>query len=159
MINNLNDFGKIQNVTDMKNPNCDNCNDCCTMMAAITKQELGSIVDYILNNKRLIDYTIGKIFEYKLLLENEKILNWTCLFSDQNKKCAIYDIRPSICKNFHCSKGRASGDGYTEVIMIINIIFSIILSYKLNIDKGIDMIMSVYQHSFEKYIDNIKING
>lgn len=91
------------NVTDYKNPTCIDCNSCCGALTPISKKELFTIKQEVTKNKKL-----QKIYKARIKEMNEHLkagdLDMTCLFSDhKTKKCLIYNIRPLVCRSFHCS--------------------------------------------------------
>lgn len=94
---------KTGEIIDYDNPNCIECNDCCTLGASITKKEYKDLTKYFatdINGK--IIYKNAK----KLLMDNlEKgTLYMKCPFSSQDtRRCRIYTRRPKVCKQFHCN--------------------------------------------------------
>ena len=50
------DFGKNEEIINYNNPDCINCNECCTMMANITEDEFNKIIQEIDSNKELRDF-------------------------------------------------------------------------------------------------------
>jgi Fe-S-cluster containining protein len=153
------DFGKREEEINYNNPNCENCNDCCTMMANITEAEFNQIVKEIDSNKELRDFLICQILKNinKYLLE--KTLDWTCVFSDHKKKCKIHNIAPSICKEYHCISGKKiDKTKYVNKFIIIYDVFRYVLDNYAR--SGInymhcDVIDMAYHLSFDKYVDNI----
>lgn len=87
-------------VVDLKNPNCKNCNECCTITASVSKTELKAMKRYITRHKD-IKKLINKNIEGMVGLG----ASMYCPFSDrETKKCLVYKVRPEVCKEFHCSK-------------------------------------------------------
>jgi Fe-S-cluster containining protein len=85
--------------TDMKNPKCVNCNECCSIHTLISKKERIKIFRYLEANPELRDLVIARTEERFAVHINLK-----CPFSnDETKKCDIYNIRPEICREYHCT--------------------------------------------------------
>ena len=75
---------------------CSNCGACCGDLVMISKKEIEIIKKYIEKNQ--IEEQPYRFYNGKIIL--------TCPFRDEeNKKCTIYPVRPSICKEFKCDKG------------------------------------------------------
>jgi len=75
---------------------CSNCGACCGDLVMISKKEIETIKNYIEKNQ---------IKEQPYRFYNGKII-LTCPFRDEeNKKCTIYPVRPSMCKEFKCNQG------------------------------------------------------
>ncbi|MGN0106452.1 MAG: YkgJ family cysteine cluster protein [Hominilimicola sp.] len=73
---------------------CSNCGQCCSDMLPMSKKEVKRIKAYIKKNH---------IKEQRHNGMNG--IDLTCPFRDEgNRKCLIYDIRPSICQRFKCDK-------------------------------------------------------
>lgn len=88
-------------VVDLNNPTCNYCNECCSLLTMISEEEYLKLKKYLTKDKH------GRqIFESSVkgwIKTGEKCdLNLMCPFSNKNKRCAIYNIRPSICRKFHC---------------------------------------------------------
>lgn len=97
----LNDSLKDQ-VIDMKNPSCSNCNDCCSMGSMLLFKEYESLRKYF--KKDAMGHKI-----YKEALNRIKknttpdTIYWMCPLSNSSRKCSIYSRRPSVCRGFHCT--------------------------------------------------------
>ena len=76
-----------------ENGNCNGCSECCNVFVPITKKELKLL-------KRLLTKKVLK--RYAKSTMNDSI-NCKCPFSTDDG-CSIYNLRPSICKNYHCKK-------------------------------------------------------
>lgn len=75
---------------------CSNCGACCGDLVMISKKEIETIKKYIEKNQ---------IKEQPYMIVGNAIV-LTCPFRDEeNKKCTIYPVRPSICKEFKCNHG------------------------------------------------------
>lgn len=109
MINSYRDLIDLKNkldpndgkVIDMKNPNCSNCNQCCSIGTPLSESDYKRIKKYITKDKQ------GKIAmrEAKARLDKytkKGIVYLLCPFSNNNRRCSIYKVRPEICKEFHC---------------------------------------------------------
>lgn len=74
--------------------NCSRCGECCAAMIPLTRKEEKRIREYIQENKIEPEY-----------FQKGKNVNLQCCFYDRtNKKCKIYEVRPSICRSFKCNR-------------------------------------------------------
>lgn len=76
---------------------CLNCGQCCSNFLPVSAKEIKNIHRYIKKNK---------IFEQKHLVPVlGPVIDLTCPFRDNSKRvCAIYAVRPAICRDFRCDK-------------------------------------------------------
>ena len=89
-------------ITDMKNPNCINCIECCSIFSMITPKEYKTLRKYINNEgKEIFAQGLNNWLEssYK-----HNSINLMCPFISKNKRCLIYNKRPRVCREFHCSE-------------------------------------------------------
>lgn len=78
-------------MSDFLNLPCDKCKGFCCGPVPVTKTELVEIKKYV---KR-------QPLSWRTQLRSQLRLFGTCIFYDQdNNKCGIYPVRPSICKAF-----------------------------------------------------------
>jgi hypothetical protein len=92
---------KNPTVIDYNNLTCKDCNDCCSLFAFITSEEYAKLHRFLREDGKKIYKDGVQLFEEYL---NKGTFYCMCLFSDPiTKKCKIYDTRPSICRDFHCS--------------------------------------------------------
>lgn len=96
------DFGKNETLTPMNNKNCVNCSECCTYMLILTDIEYKNIMNLIKKDRNLKNYINEKLIKTNHDLQINQTFDFKCIFSDENKKCKIYDNRPYVCKWFHC---------------------------------------------------------
>lgn len=95
-MSNLEDFlhdmkSGVYNFTD--NGKCVSCGNCCTALLPITKEEIKAIKRYI-RRKHI-----------KIVKNSNVDLDLTCPFrNNTEKKCNIYEVRPTICRDFKCDK-------------------------------------------------------
>ena len=76
-----------------KDNKCSNCGSCCTDFLPLYVHEIRRIREYI--EKHNIKEQHHNFMQG---------LDITCPFRDDtNKKCLIYEVRPSICRTFICS--------------------------------------------------------
>lgn len=86
---------------DLKNPNCNNCNECCSALTIITTEEFEFYKKHFRSKgKNLFKECMKKHIEKEV---KNNAINLTCPFSSKTKRCLIYNIRPRVCKEFHCS--------------------------------------------------------
>ena len=96
-------LGFNKEVIDMNNRNCSNCNACCSIGAPLLEDEFVKIKKYLQNNKQ------GKVAMKEAIArikKNNKMgrISMVCPFSNSNRKCSIYSVRPQVCREFHCDK-------------------------------------------------------
>lgn len=89
-------------VIDMNNPNCTNCNDCCSMGTMLLKDEFEYLKKYLKSKDGKPIYIRAKKLISKYY--ESRTVYWLCPFSSDRRKCLIYEKRPQICRDFHCSK-------------------------------------------------------
>ena len=74
--------------------NCSRCGECCAAMLPLTRKEEKRIRQYIKDNDIKPEF-----------FQTDKDMNLQCCFYDRTeKKCKIYEVRPSICRSFKCNK-------------------------------------------------------
>ena len=85
--------------TDMENPKCTNCNECCSIQTLITKKERMRIYRFLESNPEIKERVMARTED-----RFASNINLKCPFSsDETKKCDIYNARPDICKEYHCT--------------------------------------------------------
>ncbi|MGM9969802.1 MAG: YkgJ family cysteine cluster protein [Anaeroplasma sp.] len=73
---------------------CSNCDECCTELLPMTREEVEKIKRYVREHN---------IQMHRHLDGND--LYFRCPFRDSiNRKCTIYQVRPKICRLFKCSQ-------------------------------------------------------
>ena len=79
-----------------ENLTCANCGKCCANFLMLSKKEVSQIKEYIkLHNIQPTNFN--------MVLDQEQ--QNICPFRDiDNKRCKIYEVRPSICQTFYCSE-------------------------------------------------------
>ncbi|MGL5717880.1 YkgJ family cysteine cluster protein [Cetobacterium sp.] len=80
-----------------KNGNCNGCKDCCTLMTSILKKEF----DFL--KKKVSKKHLRQYVKNQLTIQNQGKdgIDISCFFHIDGK-CSIYNVRPIICKKFHC---------------------------------------------------------
>ena len=73
---------------------CTRCGECCTPFLPISQKEINKIQEYVIENNI-------KPTTFMLVMQNRL----TCPYHD-GKKCLIYEVRPLICQEFYCWKGK-----------------------------------------------------
>lgn len=89
-----------------KDGKCIECGACCSRFLPVTRKELNQIHRYIERNG------IGKQ-EHGTAVISKDFIDMNCPFLDMskpNKKCAIYEVRPLICRDFCCNKGKQASE-------------------------------------------------
>lgn len=77
-----------------KNGKCSNCGGCCNDIIPLTNSDINRIKHYIKKNN--IKPKIHNLLEINTI-------DTVCPFRDEsNLKCAIYDVRPVVCRYFSC---------------------------------------------------------
>lgn len=94
-------------IVDYNNKDCVDCDECCAMFTLITQSEYDDLEKYFKKNK--IGQVVYKKAVDRVLSFDKEIPNaiyLKCPLLNRKKKCDIYNSkkRPSICKEFHCSK-------------------------------------------------------
>ena len=85
---------------------CTNCGECC-----------GPIMGELHEVKRIKEYFNNLPEEYKEQLKNQKREPLDCQFRDHdNKKCAVYKVRPIICRLMGVTEGMKCPNGNTTEI-------------------------------------------
>lgn len=85
-----------------KDGKCIGCGNCCSNLLPLTNKEIREIKKYI--EKHNIKKQDHKLF---VLAKNQ--IDMMCPFLDDSKpkhKCTIYEVRPFICRDFICSRGK-----------------------------------------------------
>ena len=88
-------------ITDFtKNGECIRCGNCCSDFLPLSKREIKGIRQYIKKHhikrqKHLFAPLDGDYVSYDIVCP---------FYSPLEKKCAIYEIRPDICREFKCNK-------------------------------------------------------
>lgn len=76
-----------------KDGKCVSCGNCCTAILPVTKEEIKAIKRYV------------KRKHIKPVKNFNVDLDLTCPFrNNTEKKCNIYEVRPTICRDFKCDK-------------------------------------------------------
>lgn len=105
-IGNLDEFIKTYHdgVYDFtENGKCIGCGNCCSNLLPLSEKEISDIRSYVKNHK------IKKQKHVLYVLKKQPDIDMLCPFLDDsqpNKKCTIYPVRPLICKDFICAKGK-----------------------------------------------------
>lgn len=94
-----------------KHDKCINCGYCCGVIP-VNRQELETIQNYIAKHPEVLE-----------VARREKANDLTCPFRDDRKKqCAIYPVRPVICRLFgvvegmNCPQGNSHNlNGFTFI--------------------------------------------
>lgn len=80
-----------------ENGNCNGCKDCCTLITPVLSEE------FIFLKKKLKKKHLRQYLKNQLSVKSEDIsgLDISCFFHIDGK-CSIYNVRPIVCKKFHC---------------------------------------------------------
>ena len=79
------------------NGQCSNCGNCCVDLLPLTKGELERLRQYA-RKHNLKEHRQAPFWD-------PKATDLTCPFRNQHtKKCAVYPVRPLICRSFNCAK-------------------------------------------------------
>ncbi|MBP3914591.1 YkgJ family cysteine cluster protein [Clostridium sp.] len=90
-------------VVDLKNPNCNNCNECCSLLSMITPEEYQFYLKYFSTDKKGREIFKQGVTRWVEISRKLNSFNMMCPFISKTKRCLIYQIRPKVCKEFHCS--------------------------------------------------------
>jgi Fe-S-cluster containining protein len=92
-----------QKITDYtQNGECVSCAECCSRMLPMTSDELARLKAMVAK-ENIKSNTFIKIPQIGV--------DWTCPLLSQDKRCRIYENRPSICRSFCCHKESADYSG------------------------------------------------
>ena len=84
------------------NGKCSGCGDCCSNRLPLSQKEINQFKVYM-KKHNIVEQKHGL-----LVLATESI-DMTCPFMDTNSKdhkCTIYPVRPQICREYMCNKGK-----------------------------------------------------
>ena len=101
-----------------KDGKCTGCGQCCARLLPVTRKEVNQIHRYIEK------HNIG-IQEHGTMVFSKQMLDCICPFLDMTKsenKCAIYEVRPTVCRDFICNKGRVPGVELMKIIDDLDIV-------------------------------------
>ena len=75
---------------------CSGCGECCSNFLPLTKNEIKRIKKYVK------EHNIQE--QRRAAPTADATIDLTCPFRDDlNRKCLIYEVRPSICQMFQCN--------------------------------------------------------
>lgn len=85
--------------------NCQNCGECCGPLP-LDDKELSAIADYVSQHK-----------DAQAVAAQRKNDPLTCIYRDEQKhRCAVYPVRPLICRLMGVSKGMQCPHGNSAAI-------------------------------------------
>lgn len=90
-----------KNIIDYKNPSCNNCIDCCGALSVVSNEEFKKI-NKQLKSPRWKSQLEGAKNRYRKRAAIKEYTDLRCPFQNNNR-CTIYEIRPKVCREFHCS--------------------------------------------------------
>ena len=81
-----------------KDGKCCCCGECCSNFLPMTSAEIKVVKRYVK------DHDV-KEKKHLFPINTPVVLDFTCPFLDSSKKlkCTIYEVRPSVCKEFSCN--------------------------------------------------------
>lgn len=85
------------------NGKCIGCGNCCSNILPLSYTEITKIKEYI------AQHNIKRQTHELFALRKQPDFDLTCPFLDtskENNKCTIYPVRPLICQDFICAKGK-----------------------------------------------------
>ena len=94
---------------------CNRCGKCCANILLLSDSEIIKIKDYIVKNN------ITVINRNNVTCKED--FNICPFLDDKNKKCNIYDVRPSICRSFNCNHNLSKTMDY-DGVKAINMLFT-----------------------------------
>lgn len=83
---------KVQTVTDMYRGDCYGCGECCSRILPLSPIDILRIKNYV------------KTHDVPITPEAPNTIDMRCPFLTGDKTCAIYAVRPVICKAYRCDK-------------------------------------------------------
>ena len=91
-------FEKLNKIYDtVPSGKCEGCAKCCMESVGINLTEFLNIYKYLKERPEIYNKYIDKVLDYYFMEYKEKKL---CPFLDENKRCAIYEVRPLNCRIF-----------------------------------------------------------
>lgn len=75
------------------NGQCSRCGDCCGLFIPLNDDEIKIIKDYVSK------HNIQPVNRFV----NNQIEARCCFYNEKEHKCNIYEVRPSVCKDFSCN--------------------------------------------------------
>lgn len=84
------------------NGKCSGCGDCCSNRLPLSQKEINQIKVYI-KEHGIVEQKHG------LFVLSTASIDMTCPFMDntvKDHKCTIYPVRPQICREYMCNKGK-----------------------------------------------------
>lgn len=89
------------NYDNTVNGKCCGCGDCCSNRLPLSQKEINQIKAYI-KKHAITEQKHG----CNVLVS--KTIDMTCPFMDTTKelKCTIYPVRPQVCREYICNKGK-----------------------------------------------------
>lgn len=99
-IGNFDDVANREVVDFTKDGKCSECGSCCNRVLALNTYEINTIKKYIKRHGI-------KQNKHAVNVYAQPLYDMTCPFLDDTKethKCAIYDVRPLICREFICKR-------------------------------------------------------
>jgi Fe-S-cluster containining protein len=118
-------------INNFNNPECKNCNECCSNVIPISIDEYNKIKFYLKTKEG--KEILHKIKSKKIPLAQNVEVNY-CKFS-YNMKCLIYDIRPNICRYFHCDEKLRNDNEMQRKFKNVKYIYFLSDLYKEMIEK------------------------
>lgn len=98
------------NITDLNNPSCCDCNQCCDLTTIITEDEFKFYKKYFKTKEGKAIYKEALKSFNKTFINDNGTINLLCPFLNNKKRCRIYKVRPTICRNFHCTEKLRNDD-------------------------------------------------
>ena len=83
-----------------KDGHCSGCGACCSDILPMSLPEVNRIRKWVAQHKYVPNTQILPMMT--------ATYDMTCPFLNKQKKCDIYEIRPAVCKLFHCWKKQMS---------------------------------------------------
>ena len=91
-------FEKLNKIYDtVPSGKCEGCAKCCMESVGINLTEFLNIYKYLKERPEIYNKYIDKVLDYYFMEYKEKK---PCPFLDENKRCAIYEVRPLNCRIF-----------------------------------------------------------
>lgn len=98
----LSNLEEKQEIHNFKNPNCTRCYECCGIAAPISEEEYKRLKKFLKTSEGQEIYK--KSLKIKKQKESDGSIFMYCPFINfTNGRCRIYQHRPQVCKDFHCS--------------------------------------------------------
>lgn len=98
---------------------CSRCGKCCANILLLSDKEVQKIKQYLKKHPTIKVYNRNSM----LMKEDVNICPFLQTYNDGEQFCAIYSVRPSICRGFNCKEEYKKPMDYKNV-RAVNMLFT-----------------------------------